>query len=331
MTDSSDKLRIVFAGTPEFAALHLQALLKNDQHEVVAVYTQPDRPSGRGKKLTASPVKKMAAKHNLPVLQPSGLKRRQDQRQLAKFQADIMVVVAYGLLLPQTILETPRIGCINVHASLLPRWRGAAPIQRAIEAGDTETGVTIMQMDQGLDTGDMIVSAHLPISMDETSGTLHDKLADIGPPALITALNNLANGTALAEKQASSQSNYAPKISKQEALIDWHQDATVIDRKVRAFNPFPITYTELDGERVRVWEGKPLPSTQQENNPDIQPGTIIAASNEGLEVACGSGHFLITKLQLPGKTRLAVSEILKSRADFFSVGKQFSLVLRLEG
>ena len=322
MANSSDlastKLRIVFAGTPEFAACHLDALLKQSPHEIVAVYTQPDRPAGRGKKLTPSPVKQLAQQHNLPVFQPVSLKTDEAQTQLAALNADIMVVVAYGLLLPKAILETPRLGCINVHASLLPRWRGAAPIQRAIEAGDTETGITIMQMDEGLDTGDMIVSAHIEIDPEETSASLHDKLSAIGPDALHAALNELAQGVAVAEKQDDSFSNYAPKISKQEALVNWHESAELIDRKVRAFNPFPVAYTLLDGERIRIWQGKTLASTST-----AEPGTILKADANGIEIACDEGSFLVTELQLPGKNRLPVAELLKSRAELFQVGTHF--------
>ncbi|MEH6467663.1 MAG: methionyl-tRNA formyltransferase, partial [Porticoccus sp.] len=253
-------MHIVFAGTPEFAAHHLQALLDDDHHKIVAVYTQPDRPAGRGKKLTASPVKVLAQAHGLTVNQPVSLKEAEQQKILRDLNADIMVVVAYGLLLPKAILDTPHLGCINVHASLLPRWRGAAPIQRAIEAGDKETGVTIMQMDIGLDTGDMLLKAHCPITETDTGGSLHDKLASIGPPALLKTLLELEEGSAVAEKQDDELSNYAPKISKDEALVDWSQSAKIIARKVRAFNPFPVTYTTLGNEggekteRVRLWQ-----------------------------------------------------------------------------
>ncbi|KKL47915.1 hypothetical protein LCGC14_2330760 [marine sediment metagenome] len=314
-------MRIVFAGTPEFAAHHLQTLLDDDHHKIVAVYTQPDRPAGRGKKLTPSPVKALAQAHGLTVNQPASLKEAEQQKNLNDLNADIMVVVAYGLLLPKAILDTPQLGCINVHASLLPRWRGAAPIQRAIEAGDKETGVTIMQMDIGLDTGDMLLKAHCPITETDTGGSLHDKLASIGPPALLKTLLELEEGSAVAEKQDDELSNYAPKISKNEALVDWSQSAKVIARKVRAFNPFPVTYTTLGNggreqtERVRLWQAE-----WSMDCTEADPGTIIDAANSGIRVNTGEGSLLITELQLPGKKRLPVAELLKSRADLFTPG-----------
>ena len=314
-------MRIVFAGTPEFAALHLQALLDDDSgnHEIIAVYTQPDRPAGRGKKLTPSPVKALAENHKLPVYQPLSLKDSEQQQILAELNADIMVVVAYGLLLPPTILDTPKHGCINVHASLLPRWRGAAPIQRAIEAGDTETGVTIMQMDVGLDTGDMLQISHCTIDKDDTGGSLHDKLANIGPPALLSTLEQIAQGTVVAEKQNDALSNYAPKITKQEALLDWFQPADVLDNKIRAFNPFPVAYTTLGNDRIRIWQAE-ITTQLGEDYKDKVPGTILEAGNRGIKVNTQKGSLLITELQLPGKKRLPVSEVLKSRSELFSPG-----------
>ncbi len=315
-------MRIVFAGTPEFAALHLQALLSDGHHEIVAVYTQPDRPAGRGKKLTASPVKSLAQAHGLPVLQPSSLKDVAQQKILQDLGADIMVVVAYGLLLPKTILETPKLGCINVHGSLLPRWRGAAPIQRAIEAGDKETGVTIMQMNEGLDTGDMLLKAHCPITEQDTGGSLHDKLAMIGPPALLKTLLALEEGTAVAEKQDDEQSNYAPKISKDEALLDWNQSAQSLALKVRAFNPFPVTYTTVgkadktQAERLRIWRAEPAGPGSKE----ASPGAILKADKQGICINTANGGLVITELQLPGKKRLPVAELLKSRSELFIPG-----------
>ena len=316
-------MRIVFAGTPEFAALHLQALLDDDNnsqehnhHEIVAVYTQPDRPAGRGKKLTPSPVKVLAENHKIPVYQPLSLKSPEQQQILAQLNADIMVVVAYGLLLPHAILRTPKHGCINVHASLLPRWRGAAPIQRAIEAGDIETGVTIMQMDVGLDTGDMLHTTHCTIEKTDTGGSLHDKLATIGPPVLLATLQQITQGTAIPEKQNDTLSNYAPKITKEEALLDWSQPTETLDRKVRAFNPFPVTYTTLNNERVRIWQATPITI----NTESKYPGTICKSDSQGIQVAAGEESLLITELQLPGKKRLPVSEVLKSRADLFTPG-----------
>ena len=231
-----NKLKLIFAGTPDFAARHLAALLSSG-HEVVAVYTQPDKPAGRGQKLTASPVKELALAHDLPVYQPASLRNEAAQAELAALGADLMVVVAYGLILPKAVLDTPRLGCINVHGSLLPRWRGAAPIQRSIWAGDAETGVTIMQMDVGLDTGAMIRKVSCPIAFDETSASLYDKLAELGPQALVDTLNAMAAGETAAEAQDDALANYAQKLSKEEARIDWSMEAVAIERCIRAFNP----------------------------------------------------------------------------------------------
>ena len=308
-------MKIIFAGTPDFAATHLQALIS--QHEVVAVYTQPDRPAGRGKKLNASPVKLLAEQNNLPIHQPQSLKDPEQQTILANLQADIMVVVAYGLILPQVVLDAPRLGCINVHGSILPRWRGAAPIQRAVEAGDKETGVTIMQMDAGLDTGAMLTITRCPIEPSETSGSLYDKLAALGAPALLSTLDKLKAGTAVAVAQDNEQSTYAKKIDKAEALIDWSQPAIIIDQRIRAFSPFPAAYTEIEGLRVKIWAAQT--STQQLGT----PGEIVAADDNGLLVGCGQGSLLLTEIQLAGKSRMPVSEILRSRAELFASGKRF--------
>lgn len=308
-------LRIVFAGTPDIAAHHLQALL-DSKHQVIAVYTQPDRPAGRGKKLHASPVKQLALEHNLPVYQPASLKGQEEQQALANLQADIMVVVAYGLLLPKAVLDIPRLGCINVHASLLPRWRGAAPIQRAVETGDTESGITIMQMDEGLDTGAMLVKATCPIDPDTTGGELHDRLIPLGQQALLEALQQLASGTAKPEKQDDSLSNYASKFSKTEMQVDWQQPAQTVFNKIRAFIPFPVASTLSEGEKVRIWGARQVDYTGTES-----PGTIIRADNEGLMIACGKHAVLLTNLQIPGKKAMQVSEILKSRAERFAPGK----------
>lgn len=317
MTDfTDDRLRIVFAGTPDFAAHHLEALLTDGRFDVVAVYTQPDRPSGRGKKLTASPVKALALEHELPVYQPLTLKDDEAQQQLTALNADLMVVVAYGLLLPVPVLNTPRLGCINVHASLLPRWRGAAPIQRAIEAGDAETGVTIMQMDIGLDTGDMLSKSVIQIAADETAGSLHDKLAEIGAPALLDTIEQLEAGTAEPEQQDDSLANYAGKLSKQEAQIDWQQPAATIERQVRAFNPFPVATAQMNGDRIRIWSAT-------SSHFKGEPGEILQADSDGLLVACGEGSLLITELQLPGKKRLAVADLLRGNSELLSAGKQF--------
>ncbi|PSV34544.1 MULTISPECIES: methionyl-tRNA formyltransferase [unclassified Photobacterium] len=312
----SKPLRIVFAGTPDFAARHLAALLSS-QHQVVAVYTQPDRPAGRGKKLTASPVKNIALEHNIPVYQPASLRNEEAQQELADIDADIMVVVAYGLLLPQEVLDTPRLGCINVHGSILPRWRGAAPIQRSIWAGDTETGVTIMQMDIGLDTGDMLKVATLPIEATDTSATMYEKLADLGPDALIDCLSDIANGTAVAIKQDDEQANYAKKLSKEEALIDWTMDAAAIERCVRAFNPWPMSYFTVAEQNIKVWQ-----AAVEADNQGKAPGTILSADKQGILVATGNGALRLLSLQPPGKKAMTAADLLNSRREWFESGAQ---------
>ncbi|WP_160151851.1 methionyl-tRNA formyltransferase [Microbulbifer sp. ALW1] len=314
-------LNIIFAGTPDFAAIHLQALL-DSEHNVIAVYSQPDRPAGRGKKLLASPVKQLAQEHEIPVYQPLSLRDEAAQAELAALNADVMVVVAYGLILPQVVLDTPRLGCVNVHASLLPRWRGAAPIQRAVEAGDAESGVAIMQMEAGLDTGPVLVEVRTPISAGETGGSLHDKLAGLGGPALLEALNQLESGTAEPRVQDDALANYASKITKEEVCIDWNEPAAGIERKVRAFNPFPVCWTEYADakgkpQRLRVYAAK----LEQGCHTDA-PGTILSADDEGILVACGREALRLTQLQLPGKKALPVSEILKGYRDLFSKGTQ---------
>ena len=305
-------MKIIFAGTPDFAAAHLQALIDSPQHSVIAVYTQPDRPAGRGKKLKASAVKQLAQANDLPVFQPHSLKDTEQQQILADLHADIMVVVAYGLILPQAVLDTPQLGCINVHGSILPRWRGAAPIQRAIEAGDEETGVTIMQMDAGLDTGAMLCISRCPIDSDDSSATMYKKLELLGAPALLNTLNNLQANKALAVVQDDSQSCYAAKIDKSEALIDWSKPAAILDRQIRAFNPFPAAYTTLGDLRIKVWQAE---VTQKSGS---TAGQIISADNRGILVGCGEQSLLLTEIQLPGKSRMPVSEILKSRAELFT-------------
>ncbi|GAD31270.1 methionyl-tRNA formyltransferase [Photobacterium leiognathi lrivu.4.1] len=312
----SKPLRIVFAGTPDFAARHLAALLSS-QHDVVAVYTQPDRPAGRGKKLTASPVKAIALENDIPVYQPVSLRNEEAQQELAAIDADIMVVVAYGLLLPQEVLDTPRLGCINVHGSILPRWRGAAPIQRSIWAGDTETGVTIMQMDIGLDTGDMLKVATLPIEATDTSATMYEKLADLGPDALIDCLSDIADGTAVAVKQDDEQANYAKKLSKEEALIDWTMNAAAIERCVRAFNPWPMSYFTVAEQNVKVWQ-----TAVEADNQGKAPGTILSADKQGILVATGNGALRLISLQPPGKKAMSAADLLNSRREWFEPGTQ---------
>lgn len=301
-------LKIIFAGTPEFAAQHLRALL-DSKHQVIAVYTQPDRPAGRGKKLQASPVKELALSAGIEVQQPLSLKSADSQAILAAYGADLMVVVAYGLLLPSAVLNLPRFGCINVHASLLPRWRGAAPIQRAIEAGDEQTGITIMQMDVGLDTGDMLSVHPCPILPRDNASALHDRLAGIGPPALLNTLQQLQLGAVNRHKQNDSLATYAHKLSKEEAEIDWSLPATQIDRRIRAFNPFPVAFTKLSGENLRIYH-----ADVHARNHSAVPGTILQADRE-LIVACGEQSALaLQAVQLPGKKVMSVTDLLNGSA-----------------
>lgn len=314
-TPSAGPLRIIFAGTPEFAAHHLKALIASD-HDVVAVYTQPDRPAGRGKKLQASPVKQLALDANIPVEQPERLKNEEALATLKQYDADVMVVVAYGLLLPLAVLEAPRYGCLNVHGSLLPRWRGAAPIQRAIEAGDRETGITIMQMDVGLDTGDMLFKVSCPIADTETTISLHDKLAAQGPAALLATLEQVSLGTLAPEKQNDDLATYAHKLSKEEGRIDWQQSSEAILRRIRAFNPFPVCFTELAGERIRVFEAV-LSHHKGES------GSIVSHENNELHIATGDGAIAVKQLQLPGKKAMPSQAVLNGLADKLAIGVRF--------
>lgn len=285
-------MKIIFAGTPHFAASALAALL--NEHQVVAVLTQPDRPAGRGMQLTASPVKRLALQHGLPVLQPTSLKNEETQRSIAAFEAELMVVAAYGLILPKAVLQLPRYGCLNIHASLLPRWRGAAPIQRAIQAGDTETGITIMQMDEGLDTGDMLLRNTCPIAPDDTAQTLHDKLAVLGAASILEALHLLLQQRLMPVKQDDSTATYAAKLLKGEAQIDWRQDAHQIGRAVRAFNPFPACHAGFNDMVIKIWQAAVLENVQAE------PGTVISVDRHGIVVACGKDALRLEVLQRPG-------------------------------
>ena len=305
-------MRIVFAGTPEFAAQHLQALL-DAGHQVEAVYTQPDRPAGRGQKLTPSPVKQLALAHEIPVLQPPTLRAAEAQAELAALAPDLMVVVAYGLILPQVVLDIPRLGCINSHASLLPRWRGAAPIQRAVQAGDSESGVTVMRMEAGLDTGPMLLKVSTPITASDTGGSLHDRLAELGPQAVLLAIDGLQAGTLHGEVQDDSLATYAHKLNKDEARLDWTRPAVELERLIRAFNPWPICHSTLHGEPLKVLEAGMGESGGA-------PGTVLAASRDGLTVACGEGALRLTRLQLPGGKPLAFSDLYNSRREQFAVG-----------
>ena len=295
-------MKIIFAGTPEFAAVALKALIEAG-HEIVLTLTQPDRPSGRGMKLTPSPVKVMAEQHGIPVWQPERLRTPEQQAPVAAAQADVMVVVAYGLILPQAVLDLPKLGCLNIHASLLPRWRGAAPIQRAILAGDAETGVTIMQMDAGLDTGDMLSVHAIPIAPDDNAASLHDKLADQGAQAIVAALTDLPALQARRQKQSETGISYAEKLKKEEAAIDWNLPAAQLDRMIRAFNPFPSAQTTLQGAALKLWRASVTDNGGA-------PGEILSADKTGIVVACGDGALRITELQEAGGKRMDAAAFL---------------------
>lgn len=315
-------LNIIFAGTPDFAAQHLQAIL-NSQHNVIAVYTQPDKPAGRGKKLQASPVKQLAEQNNIPVYQPKSLRKEEAQFELKVLNADVMVVVAYGLILPKAVLDAPRLGCLNVHGSILPRWRGAAPIQRSIWAGDAQTGVTIMQMDEGLDTGDMLHKVYCDILPTETSTSLYNKLAELAPSALIDVLDNLENGKFIAEKQDDSQSNYAEKLSKEEAQLDWSLSAMQLERNIRAFNPWPIAYfstEDKDGnaQTLKVYQAEVFP------HQDKPAGTILSADKNGIQIATVDGVLNLLQLQPAGKKPMSAQDLLNGRAEWFTIGKMLA-------
>lgn len=312
----ADSLRIIFAGTPDFAARHLDALLSSG-HQVVGVFTQPDRPAGRGKKLMPSPVKVLAEEKNLPVFQPVSLRPQENQQLVSNLNADVMVVVAYGLILPKAVLDMPRLGCINVHGSLLPRWRGAAPIQRSLWAGDTETGVTIMQMDVGLDTGDMLHKLACPITAQDTSATLYDKLAGLGPQGLIETLRQLAEGSAKPEVQDESLVTYAEKLSKDEARIDWSLSAAQLERCIRAFNPWPMSWLEIDGQPVKIWQASVIDVPTS-----AEPGTIIDISKQGIQVATSEGILNLESLQPAGKKAMSAQDLLNSRREWFVPGNR---------
>ena len=307
-------LNIVFAGTPDFAARVMAAIVESP-HNIIAAYTQPDRPAGRGRKLTASPVKQLALDHQIPVYQPLNFKDPADVKALESLEADIMVVVAYGLLLPQAVLDAPKLGCINVHASLLPRWRGAAPIQRAIAAGDPETGVTIMQMDAGLETGAMLLKATTPIGPDDTAGELHDRLAELGAQACVEALNRMADGDIHPEPQDDTLANYAHKLSKEEGLLDWHQSAQTLHDKIRGLSPWPVAHTRIGDQVLRVHGSRLLDSAGSG-----APGEIVKADKDGIQVATGSGTLALTNLQLPGAKALSAADLLNSKRELFAPG-----------
>ena len=313
-------LRIIFAGTPEFAATHLTRLIESE-HQLLAVYTQPDRPAGRGRQLQAGPVKRLAEEAGLAVYQPHSLRDEAVQVQLAGLGADVMVVVAYGLILPLAVLDAPRLGCLNVHASLLPRWRGAAPIQRAIEAGDTATGITIMQMDAGLDTGDMLGTARCEIGPRATAADLHGQLARLGPPLLLEVLGDIERRQHNRRPQDEGEACYAYKVHKSEAELDWRRGAAALDRTVRAFNPAPVCFTFIGANRIRIWGSAPLPSGA---TPE-PPGTIVRVGGEGVVVRCGEGDLALLSLQLEGGRVLTAAQVLGAHGNLFAPGSRFAL------
>ncbi len=300
-------LKIIYAGTPEFAVPALQALIESP-HQLVAVYTQPDRPAGRGRKLQFSPIKQCALEHDLELYQPQSLKNPQELENLQSLQADLMVVAAYGILLPQAVLDTPRLGCINIHASLLPRWRGAAPIQRAIEAGDRETGITLMQMDAGLDTGAMLARAAIDISDSSTAASLHDELAQLGADLLMQNLAAIEQSTIHSEVQDDTEACYAAKLSKQEARVNWDKSSAILQREIRAFNPWPVSFSYLGDQLVKFWQ-----ASFSETLCDHPPGQVLAHDREAIHVCCGNGVLSISELQLAGKKRTTAAQLLNAR------------------
>jgi methionyl-tRNA formyltransferase len=302
-------LKVVFAGTPEFALPPLQVLL-DGPHEVVAVYTQPDRPAGRGRRIAASPVKQLAMAHAVPVCQPASFRHADAVEGLAALQPELMVVVAYGLILPAAVLAIPRLGCINIHASLLPRWRGAAPIQRAILAGDSETGVCLMQMEAGLDTGPVLACMKIPISPDDTGSRLHDRLARLGGQLLADNLAAIEQQRLIPRVQDEALATYARKLDKGEAQLDWRADAAELARKVRAFNAWPVAQTTLGGKQLRIWEAEAVPG----NNECILPGTVTVAGRTGIDVACGTGCLRLQRLQLPGARPVSAADFINAHA-----------------
>jgi methionyl-tRNA formyltransferase len=314
---STQTLDIIFAGTPEFAAVALKALI-DSPHRIVAVYTQPDRQSGRGLKITQSPVKELALANKLPVYQPSSLKNPDEQEQLKKLNADVMVVAAYGLLLPSAVLAIPRLGCVNIHPSLLPRWRGAAPIQRTIFAGDKKSGVTIMQLDEGLDTGPMLLQKEYILAENETSQTLLDHLAQMGASALIETLQLMSENRLQPRQQDNTHATYANKITKEEAMIDWAQPAEELEWEVRAFNPWPVCYTTWKEQHVRIWQAKAI-----EGESLAKPRTILRVAKDGIDIATGSGALRLLAVQLPGGKMISVTDFYNAHQADLVVGDVF--------
>jgi len=317
-------LKIIFAGTPPFAAEHLKTLLENIHHEVVCTYTQPDRPSGRGRKELSSPVKNVALENNLAVRQPISLNNSTEINFFKELAPEILIVVAYGLIIPKAILDIPRYGCINVHTSILPRWRGAAPIQRAIEAGDKKSGISIMQMDAGLDTGPILATSECDIDTNDSAGSLESKLMSLGPPLLLNVLTKIELNDLDPTSQNNFEVSYAHKIKKNECQINWFDSAMTLERRIRAFNPTSVMFSNFKNERLKIWMAKAMDLTECSSK-TAKPGEILSADNEGLLVQCNIGKLLITNLQMPGKIKMSFSEILKSRKSFFTVGCVFEI------
>ena len=318
----SKPLKIIFAGTPPFAANTLQALL-NSSHEIIAVYTQPDRRSGRGKKITSSAVKQVASQHNIAVYQPINFKDQAELTQLATLNADIMVIVAYGIILPQSVLDIPPLGCINVHASVLPRWRGAAPIERALLAGDRETGITIMQMDKGLDTGDILSTQTLKINSNMTSMDLQAVLNDMGSDLLLNTLDDISSGIQTPTQQDNDKATYAEKLHKSEGKINWQQTSAEIALKIRGLNPRPVAFSTLNDQTIRIWSATQLTDIT-DHSITYKPGTILNISKKGIEVSClDQSRLLIRTIQLPGGKQLSIEDVINSRKDLFRIGAAF--------
>lgn len=316
----SEPLRIVFAGTPEFAAQHLSHLISED-FNVVGCYTQPDRPAGRGKKLQPSAVKQVAQEHDIPIYQPPSFKTEDAQQELASLNADLMIVVAYGLILPKLVLDTPRLGCINVHGSILPKWRGAAPIQRAVLTGDAQTGVTIMQMDIGLDTGDMLLIETCDITDQDTSGSVYEKLQVLGPVALVKAVNAIAKGEINPVKQNDDEATYAHKLTKEEAQINWADSAEQIERNIRGFQPWPVATTKLAENTVKILSATVLTTDEYADSGENKPaGTILSADKNGIVITTGTSPIMITQLQPPGKKPMSATDFVNGRGDWVTIG-----------